>query len=247
MNTLTKIALGAAVLAVSVGTTFATTTDELQITAGGLTATITDNGTCVGSGCAALSNDENLSAGTTTVSGSIDGWNIFVTSGTSYSPGDVPFALDIASLTATCAGGGCSADPLDIKYSDVGFSPASPGYQTTYSSTMTGSNASTTESAYYSNSNTLFTESTLIGTVGPFTTSNAGSASGGAGSVAPFSLTLDQMFSDVGGGAASFSVDGNLTAVPEPAAVMLFGTVLALCATRLRRMRRNGSPEADNK
>jgi hypothetical protein len=246
MNTLMKIALGAAALAVSVGTTFATTTDELQISAGSLTATIMDDGACLGSGCAGIFGDLNPVAGTTTATGFIDGWTISITSGTSYSPGDVPVALDITSLTATCLGG-CSADPLDIQYSDIGFSPASPAYQTTYSTTMSGTGISTSESAYYSNSNALFAETSLIGTVGPFTASNAGSASGGAGSTAPFSLTLDETFSDAGGGPASFSVDGDLTAVPEPAAVMLFGSVLALCATRLRRMRRNGSPESVNK
>jgi hypothetical protein len=56
---------------------------------------------------------------------------------------------------------------------------------------------------------------------------------GGVGSVAPYSLTLDQVFTATNNGL--FSVDGSVSSVPEPGAVMLFGTVLALCASRLRR------------
>jgi hypothetical protein len=55
--------------------------------------------------------------------------------------------------------------------------------------------------------------------------------------VAPYSLTLDQVFTATGTDALSFSVDGSVSSVPEPGAVMLFGTVLALCASKLRRRR----------
>jgi|ERR1039458_463005 hypothetical protein len=226
---------------IGLGTTFATTTDALKLTVNGVTATITDNGGCVGAGCVGLLGDLNPLPGTDTVSGTLGGWTISITSGTSYSPNDVPFGLDLTSLTATCVAGGlCDLHPLDVQFSDINFSPANPSFSTTYSNTQNGA-GSTSESAYFSNcgatcSNAnLFAETNLIGTLGPWNGSNVGTKTGGAGSVAPYSLTLDQMFTATGTGAVSFSVDGSVSSVPEPGAVMLFGTVLALCASRLRR------------
>ena len=181
-----------------------------------------------------ITNDLNPANGTTTVSGTIGGWSISVSSGTSFSP----------SRRARWA----RSDFIDGRlqrhlrwhqlhalFSDINFSPANPSFITQYSTTMTvtSGTASTSESAYFSNANTLFTESTLIGTVGPFNATGSGSATGGIGSVAPYSLTLDQVFNS--GGSAIFSSDGSVASVPEPGAVMLFGTVLALCASKLRR------------
>ena len=161
---------------------------------------------------------------------SLGGWKISVTSGTSNSPSDVPFGLDLSSLTATCSvGGACAGGSLDVQYSDINFSPSNPAFLTQYSATLNGT-GSTSERAYFSNSNTQFAETTLIGLVGPFTATNHGSATGGVGSVAPYSLTLDQVFTD-SGSAVSFSVDGSVSSVPEPGAVILLGTVLLFCAS----------------
>jgi len=215
---------------------FATTTDTLQISSGGLTATIDDNGACVGTGCGLVSGDLNPVAGTDTISGSIGGWTLHIVSGTSNSPSLFPFGLDITSLTASCSVGTCTgAGALDIKYSDINFTTpvGAGGFTTTYSATITGG-ITTSESAFVDNSNTLFGEpgAGLIGTVGPFSApGGVGSASGGTAGIAPYSLTLDQTFS--GSGAAS--VDGNITAVPEPGAVLLLGTALVFCASSLRR------------
>jgi len=235
MRTLMKITLLVTLLVIGMGTMFATTTDELMITVGGVSATFTDNVFgCVGAGCGALIGDLNPFASTTTVSGSLGGWTISITSGTSNSPGFHPFGLDVTSLTATCVGGGCTANPLDIQYTDINFNPAYPGFVTAYSTTMVGA-GSTSESAYFDNANALFAETTLIGTVGPFIATGHGTVSGGVGAVAPYSLTLDQVFT-AAGGPVSFSSDGSIS-VPEPGAVMLFGTVLVLCASKLRRRR----------
>src|SRR5579884_1246465 len=196
---------------------FATVT--LQLSSGATTVTVAD-----GSG-----SDINPLAGTVSYSNpSLNGWVLNITSGTSHSPNLVPFGIDLTSLVATCSGGPCSTDPLHVLLSDTDFNVpvAAGGFTTTYSGTLTGSAASTSESAYFSNTNALFAETTLIGTVGPFNApGGAGSASGGAiAAVPPYSLTLDQVF-NAGGGPASFSVDGNITAVPEPATVGLFGTL----------------------
>src|SRR5579863_710044 len=232
-----KLTLLALVLTVGIGTTYATTTDELMLTADGLTATIQDNGTCSGTGCGSVLGDINPVAGTDTVTGSIGGWSISITSGTSFSPVDVPVGLDLTSLTATCTGGPCDTTPLEVKFSDINFSTANPSFITKYSATITGV-GTTSESAYFSNSNLQFAEDTLIGTVGPFSDPGGhGTATGGVGSVAPYSLTLDQVFSDPTGSSVIFSVDGSVSSVPEPGAVILFGTVLVLTASKLRKRR----------
>lgn len=216
---------------------FATTTDALQITSGSFTAIITDNGTCSGTACGSLSGDINPTAGTDSITGSINGWALNVISGSSNSPDLIPFGIDITSLTATCAPSKpCSADPLHVIYSDTGFNvPVLAGsFVTTYSDTQSGS-GSTSESAYFDNTNTLFNEASSIGTVGPFTGSNTGSASGGLMAAGPtYSLTLDQIFT-ANGSAVSFSADGDITAVPEPASLTLVGTGLIGLAGLLRR------------
>jgi len=246
----------ASLLTIGLGTTFATTTDELKITSGGFTATLTDSSsigtldqTCTGNACfnpvtlvglaGGIVGDANILTGVTSASGVINGWTITITNGTSASPSDVPVGLDVASFTATCSGAfgtGCSTDSLDIQFSDINFSPSNPSFITGYSLTSLTGTGSTSESAYFSNSNTVFAETTLIGTVGPFTGVNAGTATGGVGSVAPYSLTLDQVFAaDTGGAPVAYSVDGAVSSVPEPGAVILFGTVLMLCTSKLRR------------
>jgi hypothetical protein len=226
-------------LTVGLGTMFATTTDELEIQLGGNTAIISDNGACTDVGastaCATLSGDSTPAAGTDTVSGTLGNWSILVTSGTSSSPSDVPFGLDLTSLTATCEST-CAGQTLIIRYSDINFSPANPSFITGYSTTINGTGGSTSESAYYDNTNTIFGTGTLIGTVGPFTSTSSGTTTGGVGSVAPYSLTLVQTFSSSGGtGALSFSSDGSVASVPEPSAFMLFGSVLVGCGVLLRR------------
>jgi hypothetical protein len=237
----------APLLTIGLGTAFATTTDALMISASGTSCTIYDNGVppnvSVGGGCAGLIGDINPTVGTTSVTGTIDGWSISITSGTSFSPADVPVGLAIESFTATCtgvAGSGCSTEALDIQYSDINFNPANPEFITGYSLTSLAGIGSTSESAYFSNTNTLFAETNLIGTVGPLTSVSAGTATGGVGSVAPYSLTLDQSFvADTSGAPVAYGVSGQVSSVPEPSAIMLFGGVLFGCGAILRR--RKGS------
>jgi hypothetical protein len=96
--------------------------------------------------------------------------------------------------------------------------------------------ASATESAYLSNSNRSLATTTLIGQVGPFTTTDSGSATSGAAGVPNYSLTLEQVLTD-NGGAVSFSTDGNIAPAPasELSTMMLFGTGLLAIGAVLRR------------
>jgi hypothetical protein len=201
-------------------------TPELNLVSGAV-----NSGTVIGSGSNVSYSNSNF-----------NGWNISVVFGASNSPNlagvNGLFGIDITSLTATCTGGNCSAAPLDIFLTDTGFTQAVGvgGFTTSYSSTQSG--GSTTETAWEDAGNTAFAQTTLIGTVGPFTGTNHGTASGGGpAGPTPYSLTIEDIF-NANSGAASFSTDGNITSVPEPGAVVLFGTVLVLCASGLQRRRR---------
>jgi len=245
-----KTSLLASILTIGLGTAFATTTtDEIKITnsAGTVVATISDNGACVsgvGSGCTGLTNNAgvydlnpNNSAmfvtGTITLpNGSV--WTITDTTGSSNSPSVFPYALDVGSLTSGCTSG-CTApgSELDIYYSDINFTSTVGGFTTFYSATDTGA-GKTTQDAYVGTG--IFDTTSLIGTVGPLTAAGgSGTASGGgAAGPAPYSLTIEDIFAASNNG-ATFSVDGNITAVPEPGAILLLGTVLVFCGSRLRR------------
>jgi hypothetical protein len=184
---------------------------------------------------AAADSIEIASAGATTITGtgtgittpvSINGWNITTVSGANSSPGLSPFGLDL-TVAATCTSGACLTTPLDVFYSAIGFNVSVPagGFQTTYSSTQTGG-GTTREIAWADSTNTIFgggippVGADHIGSVGTFSAPGGfGTASGGPAEVAPYSLTIEDIFTASGG--SSFSTDANVTATPEPSSLLL--------------------------
>jgi len=102
--------------------------------------------------CSGISGDLNATAGTDTITGTINGWSLYITSGTTKSPGLVPFGIDLTSLTASCmVSGGCTgANDLHIIYSDAYFNVpvAAGGFLTSYSDTQNGT-GTTSQSAYF--------------------------------------------------------------------------------------------------
>jgi PEP-CTERM motif len=196
--------------------------DEIMVTSGGSTFT------------------SPMGTGVTTYSNSnFNGWNIFVIAGSSNSPGLTPYGIDLTTLAA-CTTGTCLTTPLVILYSDVGFmGPVSAGgFQTTYSATLTGS-GTTTEIAWATSNNLLFTKgaANLIGSaVGPFSASGGfGTVTGGPAELTPpYSLTIQETF-NANSGISSFSGDANITATPEPSSLVLFGTGLLMVPMGLKR------------
>jgi len=130
---------------------------------------------------------------------------------------------------------------LNLTYSDKGFSSLAGTLESSYSGTETGF-ASTTSTGYYDATDKLFAETTKIGTVGPIVSTGPTTTVGGTSTQVPspntvYSLTLADVFeaNKVG---ASFSTDLDVTftsSVPEPGAVILFGTVLVFCTAKLRK------------
>jgi hypothetical protein len=96
--------------------------------------------------------------------------------------------------------------------------------------------------------NAIFAETSLIGTVGPFTSPNGAATVGGGpneSGVPPYSLTLVQTLTPSGTvGLDSFTVsaDGNITPSPEPASMLLFGTGLLGLALAFFQRKRLGLP-----
>ncbi len=90
-------------------------TPELNIVSGG--SNVTFNG----------SGDQVLYAN------DVNGWNVSLVLGLSNSPdlSGTPggFGVQLTSVEATCFGGGCSTDPLDIFLSDTGFTQPGAEFQ----------------------------------------------------------------------------------------------------------------------
>lgn len=213
------------------------TTSVITILHAGNTCTIDDNGTASGT-CGTITGDVNSANGTITVAGTIGDWSIDFVSGTTYSPSDSPVGLDLGALTATCSGGDCASDNLKIEYSDTDFDDPTPTFLAQLTATINGV-GTVEQDAFYGPANSINGKSGTVCNLGPYSVSSLGSCNGGGpvtGSPA-YSLTLEDIFTDTGntGSLVTLSVDGSISAVPEPGALVLFGTVLALCGTKLRR------------
>src|SRR5262249_46250017 len=119
--------------------------------------------------------------------------------------------------------GSCNNDTLTIEYSDDGFTPG----QTAFSLQVGGSQSGggTLTFAAYSGVG-LFNLGTQIGTTQTTNTSPfALSTSGGGPAASGYSLTEIATIT-FGAAAGNATFDAQLTAVPEPAGVALFGGIL---------------------
>jgi hypothetical protein len=171
------------------------------------------------------------SGGTTTYQNSnFDGWNILITFGSSNSPSLNPFGLDLTALVSCSGGASCTSNPLFIYYSDTGFTtPVAAGnFKDSYSATISGTGSGlTAQYGFASAGNGLFATDSSIGAVGPFSTTNGATITGGPSISGPYSLTLAEEFVALSG-PVSFSTDASLTGIPtpEPSEAMMLGTGL---------------------
>lgn len=223
------LGLAAAIGVLATGTALATPI-EMQITTGAHTT-----GVLMGTG------------GTVTyMNANFGGWDIKLTLGDSNSPSLQPYGLDLSSLTAECSmKGGCSS--LTIAISDTDFAgPLSAGGLATSMSGLVTGPGTVTQWAYVDSTDTYFGKGSLIGTfsrTGPGIVS--GTAVGGGGSAGPFSLTLIDTLSGCSGrGCATFSLDNDIVAAPEPGTLALFGAGLLGCALFVGRRRRSSQTRA---
>ena len=205
---LIAIALAVAPLIAAGLASNAMATVELELTSG-----LSTTGVYVGAPC-----------GTETCvvySGTVGAWTINLTTGNSAGPGNP--TMDLSSLNATSSG---SAQPLHIELSDNGFSVGSSLFLLVSSGHIVGSGSGTaTYSAYFDAGNTDFAETTLIGTLGPFSGLYATSKTGAGTAGTPYSLTEDLVLT-AGAGGAKWSTDSSIAPVPEPASLILLGSAL---------------------
>lgn len=241
-----KTALLASLLTIGLGTALATTTSELVLSnsTNTIMCTISASGLSgINGGCAGLTGDTTVGAssigilnGTFTIDGGTV-WDINVVDGISRTPNTNP-GLDVTSETAVCESGNCNNSTLLIFFSDIGFTTATGGFVNTFSATDAAS-GSATQRAWVSTTDGLDVISgagtTLIGQVGPFTGTGffGGSVSGGgAAGPSAYSLTLEQAFTS-DAQYDSFSVDGSVSAVPEPMSLLLLGGCLLIVGRKL--------------
>lgn len=246
MKRLLQGTMVAALLTVGLGTAYATAT--LELVSGSDTLYVTDQGAiaCTGGTCASFgaSGDNNPLVGDVTINAvNFNGWSISLSSGSSNSPG-CPAAgtngvgcLNDTNINAQTTGAGT----LGVYFADTGFSTET-GLNVGFSSPLqTGADAAQTAYAFTGalplGSGVLnpVPGGGQIGTVldSPFP-GVTGLATAGAGLTGPFDLELATVFTTTSSGGA-FNANGDITAVPEPAAVLLFGTALLICATIWKR------------
>lgn len=175
------------------------------------------------------------------------GWDVQIAFGSSNSPTDVPFGLDITGLMV-CDTASCATTPLDVWLSDTGFTTAVAGFDNSYSGTLTGAGI-TRQITWVGLGNILFEGNgadgpptvpggPLISVISLTGTGGSSSTGGPPAGPAPYSLTIEDIF-NANGGSATFSVDGDVSAIPEPGtwAMMLLGFA-GLGYAWLRRARR---------
>jgi len=228
-------------------TAFATTSLELVVN-GVDTVYVSDNGLvqCTGPDCATAIYpiaDGNAFVGSIALNGiSIDGWLITTSSGGSNSPGCLPSGsggpgcLNTSNINAVSTAGGS----LTAYFESDGFT-AEPGFTVGYSSTGVQTGHEASQTAYIGAGAVDLGAGVLapapvgaacgstLNSLAPGVVATTTGCGAGGGT-----LELETAFitGPTGGG---FNVNGNISAVPEPAAVVLFGTVLALVASGLRR------------
>ncbi len=170
--------------------------------------------------------------GVTTGAISYGTWTITIDSGTS---GSAP-SIDVSSNdTANTTGS------LTVTLGETGLT--SPAGNTAWNTQFSGnfSNASGTTvslNSYVDQTDTMFGTGTSLGstlssTASPFALSEIGTADI---TTTPYALTLVMSISDAPAG-ATYSLDGSVTYVPEPASLLLFGSGLIGLAAIRRRLR----------
>jgi hypothetical protein len=204
---------------------------ELELTDGTNTALINSSGTLVLTGSAAGS--AIVSPGVYSYNGSVGAYIVNVSTGVG-SPVLPLGTLDLNSIEVS----GNATGPLTIEWSENGVTAPLTTWNMAFGGTLSlGTLHSLTNTDYESNTNGFFAQTNTIGTITP--TFNGSSFSGTTSGTAPASGTysLTEVITLNSSGLTSFSGDASLTPTPEPASVLLLGSVISATVFVLRRRR----------
>jgi hypothetical protein len=210
---------------------------ELELTDGTNSAIINSSGTLVLTGSASGIAVANTSTGLYTFLGDVGNYVVNITTGEG-SPLLSPGSLDLNSIDTS----GSTSGPLTIEWSENGLTTPDTAFAMAFGGTLTsGAGSSVSNSGYESNSNGFFALTNKIGTIGPYSGSAApgtpfsGTASGSAPASGTYSLT--EVVTLNGVGSTNYSGDASLAPSPEPASVVLLGSVISATVIALRRRR----------
>ena len=188
---------------------------------GGATMSCADGAAC----------DTNSNTGAVTVNQSLGDFIVNVSTGLSKPilTGGDPL-MDLNTVNVQMSGG---SHTLTIAFSDTGFDLYGGRIVLQYGGSLSGTNASFQQTAYYDDGNSLFGQGTLIGSVGSAAGAFSGSVDGGWSPGGPYSVT-EILTLKTGGGPTVFSGDFEVN-VPEPGTLALVGLALLGLAVAYRR------------
>ena len=234
------------------GTAFATITTDLELISGGEAIYIniaSPSPTCGPAPCPAGTTGGAVAGGLYLSTVGFNGWTVSISTVTSNSPNCFPGlggtgCLNSFNITADATG----ASTLGVFDFSSGFSTPYGFIVTNTTTLQSGMTESQQAYATTSGADPLGVATTtfanaVLGQVpcgAPLTVTLPGIAAlptSCASPGNPVSLELATIFTTNSSG-GGFTVGGNISSVPEPVSVVLFGTVLALCASGLRRRRK---------
>ena len=220
---------GVSVLLANVSAVYAAPTLSFALD-GGAAVYCVDGGAC----------DTDATPGVVMMSSTFGGvYTVTVTTGVTK-PALPGTSMDLNNVTITTMAPG--SHTLQIMFSDTNFTIPG-GAAASFGGTLTNlfglPGSSVSASAYFGSSNTLFDLGTLIGTSGTIPVGGAFASNfGGPGpTIGSYSLTQVLTLSS-NGAFTMFSGDFSLAVNPEPASIVLMGTVLLFTTAALRRKRR---------
>jgi hypothetical protein len=202
----------------------------LRLSDGVTTTTISDNG----------AGDLNPLLGVVTFSGGIGDFVVNVSTGITKPVIGSPNSpiTDLNSIDVFLDGG--SPNVLTVSFTDVDFT-GPLGFATgiiEIGGTFAAIGGSINYSAYLDNTNTAFGTGTLLAALGPFSPGAfSGTGGGNVSTVSPFSLTSVVTIAPTGTAAVA-SFDASIRIVPEPASLILIGSVLLAAGVLGRKMRK---------